>query len=45
MKPTEPRFMPKIGFPCEMKRWIVWSMKPSPPSATITSASAGGFDG
>ncbi|PAV93404.1 hypothetical protein WR25_25631 [Diploscapter pachys] len=44
MKPTVPRFIPKTGTggrrrssrPCS-----VWSMKPSPPSAMMTSASAG----
>ena len=40
-KPTVPRFMPKIGVLRRMLRWSVCSISPSPPSATMTSASAG----
>ena len=40
-KPTLPRCMPKIGTPLPTKRCSVSSMKPSPPSGTMTSASSG----
>ena len=40
-KPTVPRFIPNtgLGSPASSMRWSVWSMKPSPPSATSVSAS------
>ena len=41
MKPTVPAFMPNTGFPNWRCLCSVCSMKPSPPSDTITSASAG----
>ena len=40
-KPTVPSFMPYTGLPRPPWRCRVCSMKPSPPSATSTSASSG----
>ena len=42
MNPTEPQFIPYTGVlnPCASSRCSVSNMNPSPPSATITSASA-----
>jgi hypothetical protein len=41
-KPTVPQFMPKVGTCRAICPCSVSSTKPSPPSATITSASSGG---
>jgi len=39
--PTVPAFMPNTGLPVWRQRCRVCSMKPSPPSATMTSACSG----
>ena len=41
-KPTVPRFIPKIGVSRRILRCRVCSISPSPPSATMMSAWAGG---